>query len=231
MKSLTANMGQLDFSSAAIRSGLEKLPQEISDKIYAQVFTAKPGMRCPILRKSHPRYRDKYYWHAPEWFQLKDKSKRVRHDCKLLQVDHHSRELYARTFYGEHCWFVFEDLLADWEMLQNRHLPYRKFLEMLPLAHRAHLPKIVVALQKHGDSEMVHRARYSMIADGYAEANAANVFVHTFGEKPGELDDVLKEEGIVAYYPRTDSPEWDPNADEPGEWADEDMPESKVYVE
>lgn len=94
-----------------LRAGLETLPQELYDMIYNAVFTAAPGFRN--LSKHH--------------------KKTYRRDFNLLHVSHHSRALFASSYYGNQSRFHF----VHWMHYSHDTVRPHSWLAMLPGAHRA----------------------------------------------------------------------------------------------
>lgn len=111
------------LTTEELRSALESLPQELYDKIYVATFTARSGGR--VMNEPDKRVRMLHY--------------------KLLHISRASRELYARTYYGNGSTFGFfgekypgrPDILYDTSAVAA-------WLKMLPEAHRALIHEVTM---------------------------------------------------------------------------------------
>lgn len=202
----------------SIREGLESLPQEIYEKIYKDVFTAPPGVCFPSSSSySHPTRIEGYRWQESWWGDTVRRSKCILYDPKLLHVDHASRDLYARTLYGGDRWFVF-DGGASTHCTSIKKWAYCLWLDMLPAAHRALFPKII--LHDATGEEDIGWTRFAMERAGYAKGNSANVFLQRRAEYRHHVFDgtnstvftsfsvTVDEEGWIVWLPRTYETDW-----------------------
>ncbi|CZT21756.1 uncharacterized protein RCC_07621 [Ramularia collo-cygni] len=164
MESAVTAMSALSLSD--LRAAVAKMPQELYDQIKNEVFTAKPGV---------------VYFTAPNiHYSAELPANSSHYDPKLLHVDHATREMYARSYYGEGMQFWFEYIKSIDAQ------PHANWLCMLGHAHRAYLPTVIL-LNPGAVSlppQIIARcARASLtVLAGLPVANAKNLFVRVHGE-------------------------------------------------
>lgn len=114
-------------------------------------------------------------------------------DRKLMGSSRATRSLYAESYYGDSTQFVFyvHELWLD----QPPHVePYYRWLQLLPDAHRAMAPEIILLMKYviYGSSdpdELTGWLRDHVSKSGMDAANVANLFVESESEKEDSEDD------------------------------------------
>lgn len=132
MESITKNLfvmklddGIPEIEQFGIRMG--RLPQELYNEIFEDVFTARTGVRNLTKNK-----RDSHYYL----------------DFKLLHVSRASRALYASTYYGNKSTFQFDTALYNSTSFQHDTTRLHSWLKMLPELHRALLYEVISSRMK-----------------------------------------------------------------------------------
>lgn len=166
-------MSEHAFDVETLRHGLVSLPQEVWDSIYNAVFTAPFGIYYPAKSKAS----------KPDLDALKIKGTYHRNDLGLLHIDRASRELYAESYYGQGNTFVFVTRI-DGPGVKHTGGFCSEWFEMLPIAHRKYLPKVILVRPMPNDMNPIldaWEARTTMLMEGYEIHNVANVYVSRDG--------------------------------------------------
>lgn len=169
----------------SIRRGLESLPQEIYDQIYKTVFTAPTGTYCPIRRNGADSDRARAHLATITGEDYN------RNDLKLFHIDHASRELYAKTYYGEGSTFMFSIKVYYPNGNSFINTPHKSWFHSIIRGHPKVLPKIIVAPQSTVEwadnpieNNWLMRA-YLLEESGFGLANVAKVFFWHEGKSYG----------------------------------------------